>query len=88
MIVSYSASPSVNQRGTRFRLSWMWKTCASSCVVICAQLKGPARGESAVTTWPKQTPCTPMFGRPLVRTLKCWLSENISTCTGVVGVKP
>ncbi|MCZ7685854.1 MAG: hypothetical protein M5U28_46695 [Sandaracinaceae bacterium] len=50
MIVSYSASPSVNQRGTRLFDIWMWNTCASSCQVICPQLNWPPRGESAVTT--------------------------------------
>jgi hypothetical protein len=69
-MVSYSLRPSVNQRGTWFFDSWMAKTCPSSCHSTLPQLNGSLAGLIAATTWPKHTPWMPMFGRPLVRTLK------------------
>ncbi len=73
-MVSYSLSPSVNQRGTWFLLIWMAKTCPSSCHSTLPQLKGPALGLIAASVLPKQTPWIPTLGSPLVRMLKAWVS--------------
>ncbi len=67
-MVSSSASPSVNQRGTRERDSSMAKTCAISCARTMPQLKAWLVGDCDVITRPKQTPATPMAGSPTVRT--------------------
>jgi hypothetical protein len=69
-MVSYSLSPSVNQRGTRLFESWIAKTCASSCQMTLPQLKGCARGLIAASVRPKHTPWIPAWGRPFVRTAK------------------
>jgi hypothetical protein len=67
-IVSTSDSPSVNQRGTRERDSWMANTCASSCASTIPQLKAWLVGACDVITRPKQTAATPSAGSPTVRT--------------------
>ena len=67
-MVSTSDSPSVNQRGTRQRDSWIANTCASSCASTMPQLNARLVGACDVITLPKQTPATPIAGRPTVRT--------------------
>ena len=67
-MVSSSDSPSVNQRGTREREIWIANTCASSCASTMPQLNAWLVGACDVITRPKQTPATPMLGRPTVRT--------------------
>ncbi len=69
MIVSYSLSPSVYQRGTREFESWIANTWLSSCQSTMAQFRSPTDGDMAVITWPKQTPSAPKFGKPTVLTL-------------------
>ena len=53
-----------------------------------APVEGLRLGLIAASIAPKQTPWMPMFGRPLVRTLKCSRVAYISTCTGTFGMKP
>ena len=65
-------------------------TCAISCHSVASQLNCPggrARGESSVTTRPKQAPSAPIMpGRPSVRTAKSSCLGNISMRIGPVGV--
>jgi len=84
-MVSTSDSPSVNQRGTRDRDSWMANTCASSWVSTIPQLKARLLGACEVMTRPKQTPATPIAGRPVVRTANSSGSRKSSSITGAGG---
>ena len=90
---SNTEMPSVSQRGTRWFDICSVMTCASSCHSVSLQLKSPggcrARGESSVTTLPKQTPSAPIMpGSPSVRTAKSSCFGNASMRIGPVGVKP
>ena len=85
-------SPSVSHRGTRWFDICRATTWAISCQSVDSQLNSPglrARGESRVTTLPKQAPSAPIMpGRPRVRTAKwsCW--GNTSIRIGTSGSMP
>ncbi len=87
---SNTEMPSVSHRGTRLPDICSVITCASSCHSVSPQLNSPgvrARGESSVTTRPKQAPSAPIMpGSPMVRTAKSSCLGNISMRSGPLGV--
>ena len=81
-VSSQVASPSVIQRGQRLWESPRCTTWLNSCQAVRAQEKVPrisARGDTLVTTGPKQTPRAGKPSKPTERTLKSEKRRNTST---------